>query len=344
MNRRRPTSPPPRRRGAARTHEQARPIPLVVEPRVGVPYPSVLRGLGQPAWHAILGIVMALALYLLVVPLVSSTVLGVGYLLQRPAVSFADYQTAGRRLEHPIGMLASNLGLASLTLIAAFTLYAAHRVRPHWLSSVQPRLRWRYLLACAAIALVVLGGVLLLGSTLSPDTTTPPQPQRQLVAFLLVIAITSPLQAAAEEYLFRGYLLQAFGSLLATPWFGVVASALLFALFHGSQNLPLFLDRFAFGMLAALLVWRTGGLEAGIAAHTANNLLAYGSAALTGSVAGLRAVNTLSWSNAAVDIAGFAAVALIATLLGRGLQTRTIADPEPRERAGGAVRRVSGTS
>ena len=164
MSRRRSTSAALRRRGAAGTHEHPRPVAFVVEPRAGVPYPSVLRGLGQPAWHAILGIVMALALYLLVVPMVSSTVLGVGYLLQRPGVSFADYQAAGRRLEHPTGMLASNLGLASLTLIAAFTLYAAHRVRPHWLSSVQPRLRWRYLLACAAIALVVLGGVLLEGA------------------------------------------------------------------------------------------------------------------------------------------------------------------------------------
>lgn len=302
----------------------SRPTAFVAEPHPDVAYPSILRGL-QPAWHAGLGTVMALALYLLVVPLVSSTVLGLGYLLQRPATSFADYQVAGRRLEHPVGMLASNLGLASLTLIAGFTLYATHRITPRWLSSVHPGLRWRYLIACATVAVVVLGIVLLLSSTLGPEAVT--QPQRQLVAFLLVIVITSPLQAAAEEYLFRGYLLQALGSLAATPWLGLVASALLFALFHGSQNLPLFLDRFAFGMLAALLVWRTGGLEAGIAAHAVNNLLAYSSAALTGNIAGLRAVNTLSWSNAAIDIGGFAAFTAIAILLGRQLRTRTSSTP-----------------
>ena len=303
--------------------EPARPDPFVVQPRGDVPYPSVLRGLGQPAWHSILGIVMALALYLLVVPLVSSTVLGLGYLLQRPSTSFSDYQAAGRRLEHPVGMLASNLGLASLTLIAGFTLYTAHRLRPRWLSSVHPGLRWRYLAVCAAAAVVVFAGILVLGSALGPETVAQPQPKRQLVAFLLVIAITSPLQAAAEEYLFRGYLLQAFGSLAAPPWFGVVASALLFALFHGSQDLPLFLDRFAFGLLAALLVWRTGGLEASIAAHVANNVLAYGSATLAGSVAGLRAVNTLGWSSATIDISGFAAFTAVAILLGRQLRTRT---------------------
>jgi hypothetical protein len=190
---------------------------------------------------------------------------------------------------------------------------------------VQPGLRWRYLGLCAAAATAEFAGVLAISGSLSPGTRTPPHPP--LVACLLLIAITSPLQAAAEEYLFRGYLLQAFGSLAATAWFGVIASALLFALFHGSQNLPLFLDRFAFGLLAAVLVWRTGGLEAGIAAHVANNVLAYGSAALTGSVASLRAVNTLSWSSAAIDIAGFAAFTGVAILLGRQLRTRTTTTP-----------------
>lgn len=311
---------PPRPAVEALPTQQPPSATLLVQPRPDVPYPSVLRGL-QPAWHAALGIVMALGLYLLIVPLVSSSVLGLGYVLQRPATSLSEYQAAGRRLEHPVGMLASNLGLATLTLVAAFTLYAAHRVRPRWLSSVQPGLRWRYLGLCVATAAAVFVGVLAISGSLSPGTRTPTQPH--LVAFLLIIAITSPLQAAAEEYLFRGYLLQAFGSLAATPWFGVIASALLFALFHGSQNLPLFLNRFAFGLLAAVLVWRTGGLEAGIAAHTANNLLAYGSAALTGSIASLRAVDTISWANAALDIGGFAAFTLVAILLGRGLQNRT---------------------
>ena len=51
--------------------------------------------------------------------------------------------------------------------------------------------------------------------------------------------------------------------------------SVVFALLHGTQNLPLFADRLVFGLLAGLLVWRTGGLEAGIAAHVINNVFAY---------------------------------------------------------------------
>jgi hypothetical protein len=53
-------------------------------------------------------------------------------------------------------------------------------------------------------------------------------------------------------------------------------TALLFALAHGAQSPWLFADRLVFGLLASLLVWRTGGLEIAVAMHAANNLLAFG--------------------------------------------------------------------
>ena len=52
--------------------------------------------------------------------------------------------------------------------------------------------------------------------------------------------------------------------------------AVLFALAHGAQDAPVFVDRLAFGLVAGILVIATGGLEAGIAMHVLNNFLAYG--------------------------------------------------------------------
>ena len=61
--------------------------------------------------------------------------------------------------------------------------------------------------------------------------------------------------------------------------------AVLFAVAHGSQSAPIFFDRFAFGVVAGLLVVRTGGLEAGIAMHVLNNWLAFGLALAFGDMA-----------------------------------------------------------
>ena len=100
--------------------------------------------------------------------------------------------------------------------------------------------------------------------------------------------------------------MQALGSLVAKPWFGVVVSAVVFALLHGLQNPPLFVDRLAFGLLAGWLVWRTGGLEAGIAAHVVNNVFAYAIAGFTTSIAELKAIREISWVDAGFDVGGFA--------------------------------------
>ena len=138
--------------------------------------------------------------------------------------------------------------------------------------------------------------------------------------------LTSPIQAAAEEIFFRGYLMQALGSVVARPWFGVVTSALVFALLHGTQNLALFVNRLAFGLLAGLLVWWVGGLEAGIAAHIVNNVVAFVWAGLTTSIASLKAVQSLTWAQSGIQILAFVLAAALGLLVARLMRLRTRVD------------------
>jgi hypothetical protein len=105
-----------------------------------------------------------------------------------------------------------------------------------------------------------------------------------------------------EEFAFRGYLLQAFGALSRRPWVAVLVSALLFALAHGVQNVPLFADRLSFGLLAGYLVVRTGGLEASIALHIWNNLVSFGLALGLGDIDKVFNVESISWWNIPLTI------------------------------------------
>ena len=72
-------------------------------------------------------------------------------------------------------------------------------------------------------------------------------------------------------------------------------SATLFALAHGTQDAWLFGDRLAFGLVASWLAWRTGGLEAPIALHVANNLVSLAFTAATGSLEDSLTASTLEW-------------------------------------------------
>lgn len=300
-------------------------VGAVYEPPPGVTYPLALTdeaapGRQVPALTSLLGLVMGLSAFAVVPGLINQLVVNLSWLvLGRPGTR-ADFQAAAMRFDHPAGMLGAHLGIGSLILVTlALVVYWHHR-RGRWLISVQPGMRWRYLLITLLAAAVVLNAVVLLawpyrGHELSP--------QPSFWAFLVIIVLTSPLQAAAEEFFFRGYLMQTLGAVFRSPWVGIVGSAVIFALFHGVQNPPLFVDRLVFGLLAGLLVVRTGGLEAAIAAHIVNNLCAFIYASLFSTVAAAKATTTITWAEAGQDIMGFALFALVASVLARRMRLAT---------------------
>lgn len=306
------------------------PVPVPV-PDAGTGYPRLLADDTQGRWRGLVGVPVALALFVLLAGVVSPLVVSLAWVLGGRVQPSDVFAAAAARAEVPAGLLASNLGLAVGVPVAALVVLLVHRRSPRWLVSVVASVRWRYLLACLLIAPPTLLAAFAV-STLVEGAPLRWQPQHGAAAFLVVIVLTGPLQAVAEEVLFRGYLLQALGSVVAGPWFAVVASALVFALFHGTQNVWLFLDRFAFGLVAGLLVWRTGGLEAACAAHVVNNLLAFGLAALTSSVASARALQQVGPLQALLDVAGFALFAVLAWRVARRMAVHTVTPSVPARR------------
>jgi hypothetical protein len=140
-------------------------------------------------------------------------------------------------------------------------------------------------------------------------------PEQNAAVLLLVVLLTTPLQAAGEEYLFRGWLSQAIGSLFPRAVVGAVVAALLsatvFAFAHGQQDPWLFADRFAFGLVASWLVWRTGGLEAAIAVHAVNNVVAFVVTILSGQLLDALTVTEADPLTLVIDVVSLVVVALI---------------------------------
>jgi membrane protease YdiL (CAAX protease family) len=181
-----------------------------------------------------------------------------------------------------------NLSLAAAIPVGLFLTRFFHRLGAGWITSIVGRIRWRWMLVTFGLAFVALLATVIVGSFV-PAAGDPTDSSGGLNSwstttrdFVLVIVLLTPLQAAGEEFAFRGYLTQAFGGLFAplgpraSAAFAVLLPAGLFALAHGAQDAPVFVDRLAFGLVAGILVIATGGLEAGIAMHVLNNFVAYG--------------------------------------------------------------------
>ena len=123
-----------------------------------------------------------------------------------------------------------------------------------------------------------------------------------------------------------GYLTQAVGGVFHRAWVAVLVPAFLFGLAHGfGQSVPVFFDRFAFGVVAGILVILTGGLEAGIAMHVLNNFLAYGLALAFSDMATTLNPTGGSWWSIPVTLTQSLVYLWLAVLVARrmGLATTT---------------------
>jgi uncharacterized protein len=282
------------------------PAPLPDQADVaGDRYPQLLRTPRHRWWRPILGLLLGLVTVIVAAIVVILVALAIEAIRGNPTNPRDDTALTA---DSPLGLLANNLVLATLIPAAMLAVWAAHRARVGWLASVVGRLRWSVLGRFFLLALVIVVVFFAASFAIPPAGfgDIAPPPAARLVGLLVVILLTTPLQSAAEEVGFRGYLSQAVASWFARPITGTLvagaATATLFALAHGGQDPALFTDRFVFGAVASWVVWRTGGLEASIALHAANNLVSLGYTASTGSVQEALDNGTLGWPYALLDI------------------------------------------
>jgi membrane protease YdiL (CAAX protease family) len=87
---------------------------------------------------------------------------------------------------------------------------------------------------------------------------TPPWSILHSRAALLISIFAAIAAGVAEELVFRGYLQKQFTALCRNAGAGLTIQAILFALFHGyNQVLPTFVQHFSFGLMAGIIAhWR----------------------------------------------------------------------------------------
>ncbi|QNA93203.1 MULTISPECIES: CPBP family intramembrane glutamic endopeptidase [unclassified Microbacterium] len=208
------------------------------------------------------------------------------------------------------------------------------------LSSVSGRLRMRWLgksLLLAFGVFVVYFAVVLGWSAATGDGLVVDFSHRGLWVMLALVLLLIPLQAAAEEYVFRGYLMQLVGSWLRHPAFAILLPVPIFVLGHGYDVWGA-ASVGVFAIVAAWLSWRTGGLEAAISLHIVNNVLIF----VLGSV---QLVDANATSGTPVDLlASTLAMIVYALLADRWARRLGIARTATPVRAPVAVGPTSGGS
>lgn len=131
----------------------------------------------------------------------------------------------------------------------------------------------------AMLVVLPLWAINLVVSNLVMGNTTTTWSTVGLASVFLVTLLLTPLQAAGEEYGFRGLVFRVAASWAKSPrvalLLGVAVSSVLFAVVHFSTDPWVNLYYLVFASTLAIITWRSGGLEIGIVIHAVNNTIGF---------------------------------------------------------------------
>ncbi|MET7423550.1 type II CAAX endopeptidase family protein [Dactylosporangium sp. NPDC005555] len=286
-----------------------------------VPYHRLARTASHRWWRPVVGTLVLVVSWFVAVGVVYAFADAIGMVVGRPvgADGVSDWGDTG-------GFGVELLTLGALIPCVALAAWWVQRRRPGTVSSVQGRLRLGWLGVCLMVAVPAMALILVADTVLSVLTTGPTEEVSSgggwvgagpFAAALLMLLVLVPLQTAAEEYLCRGWLLQAVGAFVRAPWLPIGVQAVAFAAIHGAGTPWGFIDLILFGAVTGWLVVRTGGLEAAIALHLVNNLVAMGASAAFGELTSSANAADAQWQILAVDLAMFPLYAAAITWLAR---------------------------
>jgi membrane protease YdiL (CAAX protease family) len=161
-------------------------------------------------------------------------------------------------------------------VFVAFAAVLAHRPLRDYVTAA-PRVRWRLVALAMALAFAGFAPLVLLERMTSPAAALPPflgvsSALGDRVIYALATLLLIPA-AAAEELMFRGWMLRQTAAFLRRPLPLLVVPALIFSFVHLDFNPDDFLARTLMGAGFAYMTLRLGGIEAACGVHAMYNML-----------------------------------------------------------------------
>jgi uncharacterized protein len=212
---------------------------------------------------------------IVVAVLITGLVVGIIYLLITGNINVAQMS--------PIASLLVNMSIFPVALLILFlSIRFLHQRRFKTLITPQPKIAWRRMLLSGGLwfLISVLSDVIT-AFWITPGNYTWSFNPSSFIPFAILALILIPIQTSTEELVFRGYLMQAFSLMTKHTWIPLVLSAVLFASLHSANPeiaaygfgwmIPFYLGM---GLILAWITLYTGGLEASLGIHIANNLYA----------------------------------------------------------------------
>ena len=141
------------------------------------------------------------------------------------------------------------------------------------------KIRWKHFFISAGTWFLLSAIYLFLYLKVDPANFTLNNKTVTLIVLAAISVLLFPFQAAFEEILFRGYLMQGFVALIRNRWFPLVMTSIMFGLMHAFNPevkefgfLTMIPQYILFGLIFGVITIMDDGIEASMGAHAANNI------------------------------------------------------------------------
>jgi len=221
--------------------------------------------------------------------IVSNTIGGIPIIISF-ALKASDPGTMGRIAANPndISVLGLSSNVAFLMMmfpfiagLAAFILLVKPLNNRSFKMTINgtEKIRWKRFFISAFVWLILSSLYLFFYVKFDPSNFKINNQTISLLILSILTVVFIPFQAAFEEVLFRGYLMQGFAALLRNRWFPIVLTSILFGLMHSLNPevkafgfFTMIPQYIVFGLIFGIITVLDDGIEATMGAHAANNI------------------------------------------------------------------------
>ncbi len=200
-----------------------------------------------------------------------------------------DMETFAKGAENAFMNIGMNSNLYLFLMIVSFTfalisllfgIKYLHKRKIMTILTSRKELNWKKILYSFGLwfsigAIMILGGYFYDSSELVWNFKTIPFVILVLISFLFL-----PIQTSFEEILFRGYLMQGFGTWFKRPWIALILTSVIFGLLHGANpeveklGMGIMVFYIGTGLTLGLMTLLDEGMELALGFHAANNIIA----------------------------------------------------------------------
>jgi len=141
------------------------------------------------------------------------------------------------------------------------------------------KIRWNRFFISALVWIILSAIYLIVYLKVDPSNFTINNKSISILILIVISVVFIPFQAAFEEVIFRGYLMQGFSALIRQRWFPLIMTSVLFGAMHAFNPevkeygfytmMPQYI---LFGLIFGVITILDDGIEAAMGAHAANNI------------------------------------------------------------------------